>query len=113
LTSIIVTPKWSGINESFKKPGGVVGTEICGQTGGPKTDGCANRFEYFIEGTVPKENTFNLTKVWVDVNSGQVVEAGSPNAEEKEVVILKDSYSDRDYCVTCPRPVEPSPTPTP
>jgi len=101
------------INESFKKPGGVVGIEICGQTGGPKTDGCANRFEYFIAGTVPKENTFNLTKVWVDVNTGQVVEAGTPNAEERDVVILKDTYSDKDYCVTCPKPVEPSPTPNP
>ena len=100
------------INETFKVPSGVVGTEICGQTGGPKNDSCANRFEYFITGTVPKEDTFKLTKVWVDVTTGQVVEAGSPNAEEKDVVILKDTYSNKDYCVTCPRP-EPEPTPQP
>lgn len=101
------------INESFKKPGGVVGTEICGQTGGPKNDSCANRFEYFLAGTVPKEDTFKLKKVWVDVTNGQIVEAGSPNAEERDVVVLQDSYSKKDYCVTCPRPDEPSPTPAP
>jgi len=116
------TPIWNEImtfvlrdkvNETFKVPGGVVGTEICGQTGGPKNASCSNRFEYFLAGTVPKEDTFKLSKVWVDASTGQIVDAGTPNAEEKEVVVLKDSYSDKDYCVTCPRPVQPSPSPAP
>ncbi len=100
------------INETFNKPGGVVGTEICGTTGGPKNDSCANKFEYFIAGTVPKEDTFKRAKVWVDVTTGQIVEPGSPNAQERDEVVLKDTYSKKDYCVTCPRP-EPSPSPQP
>ena len=116
------TPVWNEImtfvltdkvNETFKVPSGVVGVEICSTTGGPKNDSCANRFEYFLAGTVPKEDTFKLVKVWVDVTTGQVVEAGTPNSEEKEVVVLKDSYTEKDYCATCPRPVEPSATPSP
>lgn len=115
------TPIWNEImtfvlqdkvNETFKVPSGVTGVEICATTGGPKTEGCQGKFEYFIAGTVPKEDTFKRAKVWVDVTTGQIVEPGSPNAEERDEVVLKDTYSNKDYCVTCPRP-EPSPSPQP
>lgn len=115
------TPIWNEImtyvlsdkvNESFTVPTGVVGLQVCSTTGGPKNDSCSNKFEYFIAGTVPKEDTFKRAKVWVDVTTGQIVEPGSPNAQEKEEVVLKDTYSNKDYCVSCPQS-SPSPTPAP
>jgi len=102
------------VNESFKVPSGVNGVEICGTTGGPKKEGCVNRVEYFIAGTEPKTDTFVKAKVWIDKTTGQVVEAGSPNAEEKEEIVLEDQFSKRQYCVSCPQLyTQPSPTPSP
>lgn len=100
------------VNEAFKVPSGVTGMEICSVTGGPKNEGCNSRFEYFIAGTEPKEDTFKKAKVWIDRETGRVVEAGAPNAEEREEIIIKDPYSKQDFCASCPRP-EPSPTPAP
>ncbi len=100
------------VNEAFKVPSGVRGLEICSTTGGLKTDGCSNRFEYFLSGTEPKEDTFKKTKVWVDVTTGQIVPAGSPNAEEKEEIVIQDPYLKKDFCATCPQ-VLPSPSPSP
>ena len=118
-------PIWNGItsyvlkeavNETFKVPSGVAGLEICDYTGGLKTEGCNSRFEYFIKGTEPKENTFVKAKVWVDKESGKVVAAGSVNAEEKEEYVIKDIYQKQDYCLSCPQtqpPPSPSPSPSP
>lgn len=115
------TPIWNQImtdvlkdkvNEAFKVPSGVTGMEICSVTGGAKNEKCPGRFEYFLAGTEPKKDTFARAKVWVDVTTGQVVEPGSPNAEEREEVVLQDPYSKKDFCVTCPRP-GPSPSPAP
>ncbi len=114
------TPIWSEImtyvlrdkvNEAFKVPSGVTGMEICSTTGGPKSEGCNNRFEYFIAGTVPKEDTFKKAKVWVDKTSGQLVDPGSPNAEEKEEVVISDPFSKKPFCASCP-PLPPSPSPS-
>lgn len=102
------------INEAFNVPTGVVGINICGTTGGAKTDSCPNNhFEYFISGTEPKQDTFVKAKVWVDKSTGQVVPAGSPNAEEQEQVIVKDVYQDKSFCVSCPQTALPSPSPSP
>jgi 1A family penicillin-binding protein len=103
------------INEAFNVPTGVVGINICGTTGGAKTDSCPNNhFEYFISGTEPKQDTFVKAKAWVDKTTGLVVPAGSPNAEEQEQIIVKDVYQDKSYCVSCPQTqVLPSPSPTP
>ena len=115
------TPIWNEIitellkdkvNEAFKVPSGVTSFEICSTTGGKKNEGCNNRFEYFLAGTEPKEDTFKKAKVWIDVTSGQIVEPGSPNAEEKEEVVIQDPYSKKDFCASCPRP-SPSPSPAP
>ncbi len=100
------------INESFKTPTGVDAVEICATTGGPKTEGCANRAEYFVAGTAPKTGAFAKAHVWVDNTSGQVVEAGSPNAHESDEVVVMDQYSKKQYCVSCPQ-VYPSPNPSP
>ena len=114
-------PIWNGImktvlkdkvNEAFKVPSGIRGTEICSATGGAKNDKCANRFEYFIAGTEPKKDTFTRVKVWVEKETGKIVSAGSPNAEEKEEVVISDPYSKQDFCASCPPP-NPTPTPSP
>lgn len=113
-------PIWNGImtellrdkiNETFKVPSGVTGLEICTVTGGAKNESCLSRFEYFIAGTEPKKDTFAKVKVWVDRETGKIVPAGTPNADEKEEVVLQDPFLKQDFCVSCPRPVEPSPTP--
>lgn len=98
------------INETFKVPSGVTSREVCTLTGGTKNEGCASRFEYFLAGTEPKEDTFVKAKVWIDPTNGQVVEPGTPNAQEKEEVVIKDPYSKKDFCVSCPQP-GPSPSP--
>ncbi|MCR4324651.1 MAG: penicillin-binding protein 1C [Candidatus Curtissbacteria bacterium] len=115
-------PIWNGImtallndkvNEAFKVPSGVVGKEICTLTGGTKNEGCNNRFEYFLAGTEPTKDTFARSKVWIDKETGKVVQSGSPNAEEKDEVIISDPYSKQDFCASCPRPeASPSPPPT-
>lgn len=102
------------VNETFKVPSGVRGMEICAITGGKKTEGCNSRFEYFLTGTEPKEDTFKKAKVWVDKSTGKVVPAGSENAEEKEDYVISDIYNKDSFCASCPQtnPV-PSPTPAP
>ena len=117
------TPIWNKImtlvlsdkvNESFKTPSGINAVEVCGTTGGPKKDGCANRVEYFIAGTEPKTDTFVKAKVWIDVTNGQVVEPNSPNAVEREEIIVDDQFSKRQYCVSCAELyAQPSPSPSP
>lgn len=114
-------PIWNGIikelladkvNEAFRVPSGVRGMEICTVTGGPKNAACPGRFEYFLAGTEPKEDTFKRVKIWVDRETGKIVPAGTANADEKEEVIIVDPYSKQDFCASCPR-AEPSPTPAP
>ena len=114
-------PIWNGIvtyllrntvNETFRVPSGVTSREICTTTGGSKSESCQNRFEYFIAGTEPKQDTFKRARVWIDVTNGQVVEPGSPNAEEKEEIVIQDPYLKKDFCASCPQP-SPSPSPSP
>lgn len=101
------------VNETFKVPSGINGVEICSSTGGPKNEKCSNRFEYFIAGTEPKKDTFTTAKVWVDKKTGQVVAAGTADAEEKETVVVVDQYSNKQYCLSCMPSPPPSPSPTP
>jgi 1A family penicillin-binding protein len=100
------------VNETFKVPSGVRGMEICAVTGGTKSEGCNNRFEYFLAGTEPKEDTFKKAKVWVDKTTGKVVPAGSENAEEKEEIVISDPFSKDNFCAFCPQ-VNPPPSPSP
>ena len=115
-------PIWNGImkdllrdkvNETFKVPSGVKGMEICSITGGLKNEKCANRFEYFISGTEPTRDTFALVKVWVDRETKKIVQPGSPNADEKEEVIISDPFEKKEFCASCVQPIEPSPSPNP
>lgn len=100
------------VNESFKVPSGITSVSVCSTTGGQKNDACNNHPEYFIAGTEPKKDTFAKAHVWVDVTTGQIVAAGSPNAEERDEIVVNDAFSKKDYCVTCPQ-VLPSPNPSP
>ncbi len=100
------------VNETFKVPSGVNAMTICSTTGGQKSEGCNNRVEYFLAGTEPSKDTFVKAKVWVDKSTGQIVPAGSPNAEEREEIIVNDAFSKKDYCATCAQ-VMPSPNPSP
>lgn len=99
------------VNEAFKVPSGVVGTQICTFTGGPVTDGCPSRFEYFLTGTQPTKSTAVRAKVWVDKTTNKVVAAGSPNADEREEFIIQDPYSKDSFCGSCAPPPSPSPSP--
>ncbi|MBI4037717.1 penicillin-binding protein 1C [Candidatus Curtissbacteria bacterium] len=100
------------VNEAFKVPSGVVAREVCSTTGGAKSEKCSNRTEYFIAGTEPKKDSFAKAKVWIDKTTGQVVEPGSPNAEEQEQIVVQDPYSKKDFCASCPQ-LFPSPSPSP
>lgn len=101
-------------NETFKVPSGVRGMEICAVTGGKKTEGCYSRFEYFLAGTEPKEDTFKKVKVWVDKSTGKVVPPGTENAEEKEEIVIADIYGKDSFCASCPQILPPpSPEPSP
>ena len=104
------------VNEALKVPSGVRGMEICAVTGGKKTEGCYSRFEYFLAGTEPKEDTFKKAKVWVDKTTGKVVQPGTENAEEKEEIVISDIYSKDSFCASCPQtnpPPSPEPSPSP
>lgn len=114
-------PIWNGIikeilkdkvNETFKVPSGIRPMEICAATGGLKNEKCGNRFEYFVAGTEPKKDTYSRAKVWVEKGTGKIVQPGSPNAEEKEEVVIKDPYSNQEFCASCAPPVSPTPAPT-
>ena len=115
-------PIWNGImkevlkdkvNETFKVPSGIAAVEVCSFTGGKKNEKCSNRFEYFIAGTEPKQDTFARAKVWVDKTTGEIVAAGSANSEEREEVIISDPYSKKQFCASCPAPAGGSPSPSP
>jgi len=114
-------PIWNGImtellkdkvNETFKVPSGVKGVEVCSTTGGLKNESCNNRFEYFIAGTEPSKDTFVKTKVWVDIKTGKIVPAGTPESEEREEIVIQDPYQKQDFCAFCPQ-FAPSPSPSP
>lgn len=101
------------VNEAFKVPSGVVGANICSFTGGPANDKCTNRFEYFLAGTVPTKDTYSRAKVWVDKTTNKIVEAGAPDAEEREEFVIVDPYSKQNFCGSCPPPPSPSPAASP
>lgn len=89
-----------------KKPEGVVGAQVCAVSWlNHAENSCPTRFEYFIEGTVPKE-TENLKKnIWVEKGTGRqsiFLDSQNPqdNLELKEKQIVSDPFT--DYCLDCP-----------
>ncbi len=101
-----------------RKPGTVVGRQVCWNTGGlagKNPDGSANcqtRFEYTIQGTEPKGISIKREMVWVTKDSDKLAREGDPNAELKEKTVATDAYS--RYCMDCAGDqLQPSPTPNP
>lgn len=105
---------------SFLRPTDVISLKVCSTSGLlPPPDGspnqCPTRFEYFINGTQPKQvdNTTNQ-KIWVDKTTQQPGKPGqTDNLELKDETMFTDLTGDT-FCLTCPAPSPSvSPTPTP
>lgn len=100
----------------MSKPDNVVGATVCATSGLlPEPAGspyvCPTRYEYFIRGTVPRMSEKGMQKVFIDKGTNQPAKQGqTENVEERDSVIITDPTGD-SYCVTCPQPQEPTPTP--
>jgi penicillin-binding protein 1C len=86
------------------KPEGVIGKQVCWDSGDlmtKKEDGtesCQSRFEYFIQGTEPKES--HILKMTVPVTKDdKLAPPNYPDIEMKEKTIIKDMFG--IYCVDC------------
>lgn len=102
----------------LKQPTDVIGMNVCSDSGLiPQADGspdrCPTRFEYFIKGTQPKQVDPGKQKVFVDKDTHDLPAKGkTDNLAEEDHRIVTDATGDR-YCVDCPHPQAPSPTPHP
>lgn len=97
-----------------QRPANVVGRNVCNNTGTlPTADNpCQTRFEFFIKGIEPKKgNPITKKKIFIDKGTGQPAAAGqTENVEEKEETVMTDSLGNT-YCISCPVPPSPSPSP--
>lgn len=89
------------------QPDGIVGAQICSISGllppNPEGDdkGCATRFEYFREGTVPEEKEQLRQSVRIDTSTGDIASPGqTENVEMQDHDVLRDPVS--TYCLDCP-----------
>ena len=120
-------PIWNEIMSSLledlpshpiSRPSDVAQIRICSVSGLlPPPDGspnrCETRFEYFIKGTQPKKTDPGLQKAFIDKETNDLALPGkTDNIEEREVMLVTD-VTGQNYCVNCPHPSEPSPSPTP
>lgn len=103
---------------SFPRPANVISLKVCSTSGLlPPPDGspnqCPTRFEYFVQGTQPKQtDTTTTEKVWFDKTTQQPGKPGqTDNLELKDETFFTDLTGEK-FCLTCPAP-SPSPTPTP
>lgn len=95
------------------KPGSVVGTQVCKDTGiavSASSKGCSSRFEYLIKGT-EDVSTVRFGKSKVPVYKGTDIQAppDDPNIEYKEKTVLRDVFVDsqgRPVCFDCPTSLE-------
>jgi len=106
-------PQWP------QKPDNVIGKHICSVSGLlPPPEGtpdrCPTRFEYFIKGSEPKQIDPGRQGVFVDKNTGDLPKDKNQtdNLELKNELIVTDATGDR-YCISCPHPEQPTPTPNP
>lgn len=101
-------------NEFPTRPDGVVGAQVCTLSGllppnGNEGDpGCATRFEYFIEGTVPKERESIKRSVLIDKSTNNIAKPGVvDNVEPQEHLIAKDDFG--EHCLDCAFTTPPPP----
>lgn len=94
------------------KPANIVGLSICALSGRlPGDSGCPTRYEYFINGTQPTEVETGMTKVFVDVTTGNLAKEGqTENVAEQDHLIIKDALGET-FCLTCPANQLPNPPP--
>ncbi len=91
-----------------KQPVGIVGASICSLSGkaAPNTDpnasdrGCPTRYEYFIQGTIPKEAEVLKQTIAVDKNTQKMAPSTqTDNIEMKEHQVVSDIFG--QYCLDC------------
>jgi len=102
--------KGKNFQEWLIKPEGVIGASVCVTSGLlPGDSNCPQRYEYFLDGTVPRE-TENLKKqIQINKASQQPVEPGQnlppENIETQEHQAVTD-LSNCVLCLDCPFPTE-------
>jgi penicillin-binding protein 1C len=82
------------------KPEGIVGHQVCWDTGAIKgeNDSCQARFEYFIQGTEPKESIVSRQMVPM-TKDDKLAPPNYPDVEMKEKTVIRDMFN--LYCVDC------------
>ena len=97
-----------------QRPANVIGRNVCTNTGTLPTseNPCQTRFEFFIKGIEPKKsNPIVKKKIFIDKGTGQPAADGqTENVEEREETVMVDQLGN-SYCLSCPVPQSPSPTP--
>jgi penicillin-binding protein 1C len=98
--------------EKLTQPSDVVSRASCLTNGSqPPNEGCQSRREYFLKGVAVKQPTTRVEKVFIDKGTGDLAAPGqTENVEEKEQTIMTDSLGNK-YCLSCPHPTPPPPTP--
>lgn len=94
------------------KPDGIVGASICVTSGLLAGDsGCSTRFEYFIEGTVPRETENLKRQIQINKLTGQAIQPGQnippEQIETQEHPVVSD-LSGSILCLDCPFPTDPA-----
>jgi len=91
-----------------KQPPGIVGAQICSLSGKapPNSDpnsqdkGCPTRYEYFIQGTIPKEPEVLKQAITIDKGTNKPASANqTENVENQEKQVVKDMFG--TYCIDC------------
>lgn len=89
------------------RPKGIIGTQICNLSGKAIPDeGCQSRYEYFIEGAIPREKEILKQTVLIDKTTNWPVQEGLPatdpnNVEYQEHQIITDPLN-TVLCLDCP-----------
>jgi len=91
-----------------KQPVGIVGAQICSLSGRatPNSDpnasdrGCPTRYEYFIQGTIPKEPEVLKQTIAIDKTTNKPAKPGqTENVEMQEHQVVSDMFG--SYCLDC------------
>lgn len=93
-----------------RKPAEVIGANVCADSGslpGGETAGCPERFEYFIDGSVPEQSAIKQ-EIAIDRTSQTQAGAETPaeNIEMQNHLIINDPLG-TIICLTCPFPMQP------
>ena len=105
-------PIWNGIMQHvlknqpnlppIKTPG-VVGRQVCNDTGAIGGNGCPSHYEYITKGSEKKARTTSqTTRMSIPVNktTGKMTSAEDPDHEMREQTVIKDSTG-AIYCIDC------------